>query len=218
MAFISDEYREKLTKKFSEVLKDQVTLKFFKQDEEKCPYCKDTQDLLQELTELSPLIKLEVHEVGDEESRKYNIEKSPVTVLFSERFNTGNVRYFGMPSGYEFGSLIEDIESFSTGDVDLKDRTVEILKAIDKPVNIRVFITPTCPYCPGVVRTAHKFSQINKNIVSDMVEAYEFEEESEEVGVSSVPHTTINMKEEFIGAVPEDEFLSHVIGAISEPN
>ncbi|MGP6207543.1 protein disulfide oxidoreductase [Cuniculiplasma sp. SKW3] len=216
MALISDEYREKLTKKFAEVLKDPVTMKFFTQDDEKCPYCKDTLGLLQEMTELSPKIKLEVHQVGDEDSKKYNVEKSPVTVLISDRFPDGNVRYFGIPSGYEFSSLIEDIETFSTGNVELKEKTVEILKAIEKPVNIRVFITPTCPYCPSAVRTAHKFSLVNKNIVSDMVESYEFEEESEEAGVSSVPHITINKDTEFVGALPEDEFLSYVIEAVSD--
>ncbi|MCL5791283.1 MAG: thioredoxin family protein, partial [Candidatus Thermoplasmatota archaeon] len=132
MALISDEYREKLTKKFAEVMKEQVILKFFTQDDEKCPYCKDTLSLLQEMTELSPKIKLEVHQVGDEDSRKYNVEKSPVTVLISDKFSDGNVRYFGIPSGYEFSSLIEDIETFSTGSIELKDKTVEILKAINR--------------------------------------------------------------------------------------
>ena len=212
MQLINDEYRVKLREQFSTSMEDDVILKIFKDDDEKCQYCNDTEQLMKELAEISDKIKVEVHRIGDEESKQYHIEKAPVVLLFSKRFQNGNARYFGIPSGYEFRSIVEDIETFSNGKIDLKESTVEKLKTIEKPVNIRVFITPTCPYCPAAVRIAHKFALVNKNITGDMVESYEFEEEAEQAAVSSVPHTTIsNIDEPIIGAQPEEVFLDQVL-------
>ncbi|SIM34821.1 thiol-disulfide isomerase or thioredoxin [Cuniculiplasma divulgatum] len=212
MQLINDEYRTKLKEQFSTTMVDEVTIKVFKDDNKSCQYCNDTEQLMREIAEITDKVKVEIHELGDEESKKYKIEKAPVVILFSDRFQNGNVRYFGIPSGYEFRSIIEDIETFSTGKIELRESTIDKLKTIEKPVSIRVFITPTCPYCPSAVRMAHNFALVNPNITGDMVESYEFEEEAEAAAVSSVPHTTIsNIDEPIIGAQPEEIFLDQVL-------
>lgn len=54
-----------------------------------------------------------------------------------------NVRFVGQPSGYEFSTLIADIVDVSKGQTDLSDATREAVRAIDAPVLIQVFVTPT---------------------------------------------------------------------------
>jgi hypothetical protein len=39
----------------------------------------------------------------------------------------------------------------SAGTNDIPDDLRAKIVAIDKPVDIKVFVTPTCPYCPGTV-------------------------------------------------------------------
>ena len=54
----------------------------------------------------------------------------------------GRVRFFGIPSGYEFSGLIADLVDVSTGTTSLSDETREYLSALTENVNIKVFTTP----------------------------------------------------------------------------
>jgi len=81
------------------------------------------------------------------------------------------IRFFGIPSGYEFTSVIEDIADVSRGKVDLQDKTREVLAGLTEPVHMQVFVTPTCPYCPRAVRLAHMFAIASDLVRGDMVEA-----------------------------------------------
>ena len=87
------------------------------------------------------------------------------------------------------------------------------LSEIREPLRISVFITPTCPYCPRAVSMAHNIALANENIVSEMIEANEFFDLSEDFGVSSVPHIVIDRDPNrfFIGAYPEKEFVEQVL-------
>ncbi len=212
MALISDEYKTKLTDEFNQILKDDVTIMIFRDTDKECAYCNDTVKLISELNEIDERIKPEIHTTEEEMAKNFGIKKGPVLILKSKHFDNGNIRYYGIPSGYEFKSIVDDIKALSTGKIELRESTIEKLKAVDKPVNIRVFITPTCPYCPAAVGMAHKFAMVNKNITGDMIEAYEFNEEAEEAAVSSVPHTMItNIDQPIIGAQPEEIFLDQVL-------
>ncbi|MFN3528123.1 MAG: thioredoxin family protein [Candidatus Altarchaeaceae archaeon] len=51
----------------------------------------------------------------------------------------------------------------------------------------------------------------NDLITADMIEADEFPELSEKYGVYYVPKVVINDKIEFVGSLPEEEFLEKVI-------
>lgn len=77
-------------------------------------------------------------------------------------------------------------------------------------------MTPTCPYCPKAVETAHKFALLNRNITGEMVESLEFENEAEEAGVSSVPHIVINGDVQFVGAYPDEQFAEYVMEAYNQ--
>jgi alkyl hydroperoxide reductase subunit AhpF len=53
------------------------------------------------------------------------------------------IRLYGIPSGYEFGTLIEDLIMVSKGETGLNDHTLKQVKKIKEPVHIQVFTTPT---------------------------------------------------------------------------
>lgn len=212
MALINDEYKLKLKEEFGKILEDEVTILLFKDADPQCAYCNDTEKLINELNEIDDKIKPEIHKIGDDVSIKLGITKGPVLIMKSKHFKQGNIRYYGIPSGYEFRSIVDDIKALSTGKIELREGTIEKLKKIEKPINIKVFITPTCPYCPAAVGMAHKFAMVNEHITGDMVESYEFNEMAEEAAVSSVPHTTItDVEQPIIGAQPEEIFLDQVL-------
>lgn len=152
-----------------------------------------------------------------EPARVYGVDKVPALVLLREDGTDTRVRYFGIPAGYEFGSLVEDLVDISRGETRLSERTRQALSQIARPVHMQVFVTPTCPYCPKAVRLAHQFAMESPFIRADMVEALEFPELADRFGVFGVPKTVINEVEEVEGAVPEAVMLRHVLAAAGMP-
>ncbi len=213
MPLLKEKDRKFLQEEFAKNLKDEVKLVVFTSDQD-CQYCSQTVQIAQELAELSDLIKVEVHKVGDELSKKWGIEKAPVTVVTTNDSNANpRIKYIGIPMGYEFSSLVEDIRRMSRRDPEIDGEVADKLKQVDEPITIRVFVTPTCPYCPRAVGVAHKFALANPNITGEMVEAIEFPEWADQWGVSSVPHIVVNDDVQFVGAYPEEQFIDYVLEA-----
>ena len=215
MALIKDEDKEYLKKKFDEEMKGEVKILYFTQDFE-CQFCKETREILEELAALNDKIKLEIHEFDKEKelAEKYGVDKIPATLIFGEK--EYGIRFFGIPSGYEFSTLVEDIIHASRGETELNPEVREEVKKIDSPVHIQVFVTPTCPYCPISVNLAHQMAIENENIRADMVEAIEFPHLSQKYEVMGVPKTVINDKRELVGAAPQEMLLEEIKKALEE--
>jgi glutaredoxin-like protein len=207
--FIDEKLRQEISKQLSG-LKKEVKLVMFTQEIE-CMYCRETRTLLEELVETSDKLKLEVYNfvIDKDKAELYGIDKIPAIVILEGDKDFG-IRYYGIPSGYEFASLLEDIKMVGTGEVDLSDDIIERVKAIDKDVHLQVYVTPTCPYCPRAVIAAHKFAYLNPKIKSDMVEATEFPHLARKYNVMGVPRTIINENDFIEGAVPEDMLLDKI--------
>jgi len=171
----------------------------------------------QRFSELSNKISFESYDfVSDKEKvQEFNIDKIPATVVMGDRVY--GIRFYGIPAGYEFASLLEAIEMVGKGQPTLSTHTVAKVKDIKKPVRLQVFVTPTCRYFPATVVTAHQLAMANPSITADMVEATEFPHLSMKYNVHSVPRVVINEETHFEGALPEEGYLEKVLEAVSEP-
>jgi glutaredoxin-like protein len=228
MEILNKEVIEATKKKFSEELENSVKLLFFTQEPsrlvlpdhlkgQECMFCKETKQLLEEVSTLSDKIKLNIYDFeGDKEkANEYGIDKIPATVIMNEK--DFGIRFFGIPSGYEYASLIETIVDVSKGTTALSQKTKDALKGIDKDIHIQVFVTPTCPYCSMAVRLGHQFAFESPFIKSEMVESTEFPHLAQKYNVLGVPKTVINETTFIEGAVPEEAFLEQVLKAQNPP-
>jgi len=216
MALLKEKDREQVRKTF-EQLTGNVRLVMFTQEIE-CQYCRETRQILEEVSELNEKITLEVFNFVTDKAvaEKYNIDKIPATVV--EGTKDYGIRYYGIPSGYEFSSLLEDIVDVSKGEAGLSEQSKALLKEITAPLRLQVFVTPTCPYCPRAVRLAHKMAMENEHITADMVEATEFPHLSMKYNVRGVPRTMIGEDVPIEGALPENEFVKRVVEAFKHMN
>ncbi len=119
-----------------------VTLKVFTQAFE-CQYCKETRELVEEVAALSDKLSVEVYDfTADAEAAKaYGIDKVPAVAIVGAK--DYGIRLYGIPSGYEFGTLIEDLKLVSGGESHLSPKTKETVAQLTQPVHIQVFSTPT---------------------------------------------------------------------------
>lgn len=150
MAFISAEDQQTLRDLFAKRLQHDVTITYFTQHDSilivpghECATCRETRELLTELQDLSDKLHLDVKDfVRDEaEAHQLGITRIPAFVLSGQ--NKGQVRYFGIPAGYEFSTLVEDLVDVSSGAPELLDATRQALDGLQQDLHLQVFVTPT---------------------------------------------------------------------------
>ena len=150
MPLISAKDQQTLRELFAERLQSDVTITYFTQHDsvlivpgQECSFCKETRELLEEVVELSDKLHLDVKDfVRDEaEATQLGITHLPAFVLSGQ--NKGRVRYLGIPAGYEFSSVVEDLLDVSSGAPELTEPTRKALDGLQQDLHIQVFVTPT---------------------------------------------------------------------------
>ena len=212
MPFLEERDRQTVRDRLKD-LPDPVKLINFTQELE-CQYCRETRNLLGEVVELSDQLSLEVYnfQIDKDKVEQYRIDKIPATVI--EGAKDYGIRYYGIPAGYEFASVLEDIISVSQGESGLSAKSKDKIQTITEPVHIQVFVTPTCPYCTAAVRLAHQLAMESDRITADMVEATEFPHLAVKYSVRGVPRTVVNEETHMEGALPEAAFVDGVLSAL----
>lgn len=99
-------------------------------------FAAETERVARELADLSPSVSVRVEEEPD------GFERYPAVSVQPEGRDVG-VRYYGLPWGYELGSLIGAVLEAGRSESSLQPETLERLQALDRDVAIDVFVTPT---------------------------------------------------------------------------
>src|SRR4030065_799633 len=173
LGLIPQKDRDVLVKEFGQKVVNDVRLVVFSQ-EIPCLFCKETEMVVNELAELAPKIKVERYDFVKDmmKANEFRIDKIPAIAVIGAK--DYGVRFYGIPSGYEFTSLVAAITDVSRGESGLSQKTKDVLKLLDKSVHIQVFVTPTCPFCPATVRLAHRLAIESDMIWAGMIESEEF--------------------------------------------
>jgi glutaredoxin-like protein len=180
-----------------------------------CNYCAENRQLAEEVADLSDQVTVEVYNfaIDKEKAEELGIDKIPaIAVIGAEDYG---VRFYGIPAGYEFTSLIHAIQAVAAGEPDLGEEGLQALAELADPVHMQVFVTPTCPYCPQSVVLAHQMAIASPMVQADMVEATEFPHLSIKYQVMGVPRTVINETTHIEGAVPEPMLLEKLQEALA---
>ncbi len=207
MALLTEKDAQFLKEHFQHSMVKPVKLLFFTQTIA-CQFCKETGEILNEVASLSDKITVETFNFVTDKpvAEQYGIDKIPATVVLSDVDH--GVRFYGIPSGYEFTSLVEDIVDVSRGEATLAPESLAILAKITEPIHLQVFVTPTCPYCPSAVRMAHSAALASRQIRADMIESIEFPHLAGKYHVYGVPRTILNETVHLEGAAPEHLFMA----------
>jgi glutaredoxin-like protein len=216
MPFMNDKIKSEVKKILTNVAAP-VKLALFTQGQDalvECEFCAHTRELVEEIAELSDQLSVEIHDfVADSAAvKQYQIDKIPAIAIVGKQ--DYGVRYFGLPTGYEFGTLVQAIVNVSKGESGLTPPTQAALAKINQPVHIQVFVTPTCPYCPQVVLLAYQLAIENAHITADGVEATEFPHLANKYNVLGVPLSVINETIRVEGAASEQALIARLMESL----
>ncbi len=134
---VRNKVREELTK-----LPGKAKLVVFTQAFE-CEHCRENTSLAEEVAALSDQVDIEVYNfaLDKEVVERYGVDKIPAIVVEGEK--DYGIRFYGVPAGYEFTTLIEAIKIVSAGESGLAPKTKEALAGLKNPLHLQVLVTPT---------------------------------------------------------------------------
>jgi alkyl hydroperoxide reductase subunit AhpF len=142
MAFLNAQNEADVRKQFAQ-LRDPVKLVVFSQSLEAGDLCMENEQLVREVAGLDDRIDVEVLNlaIDRERAEAYGVDRVPSIVVQGAR--DYGLRFYGVPSGYEFSNLIDAIVVASTGEPALSEATRTALAGLTSDVDIKVFSTPT---------------------------------------------------------------------------
>ncbi len=142
MAILSAQNVSQIRDLFLE-LRDPVKLVVFSQSLAAADLCAQNEALAREVAEISDTISVEVLNlaIDRERAEAYGVTQVPAIVVEGAR--DYGLRFYGVPTGYEFSNLIDAIVIASTGEPTLSDATRTALAGLEDDVDIKVFSTPT---------------------------------------------------------------------------
>ena len=178
-------------------------------DGDGCATCAESRELVETLVELAPdRLRLELVEADPGADGLPQIEVSqpgqPPRLVFQ-----------GLPSGFEFATLIDALERVGGAGSGFSPAASQRIQGLDHDVEVTVYVTPSCPYCPSAASLANRMALASDRVRARTVEANEFPELSRRHGVRGVPHTVVNGGASFVGALPEEHFVERVLALAS---
>jgi glutaredoxin-like protein len=212
MALLSEQDRQTLRTHLAAIA-DPVTLLFFTQTIGGPETALITKQILDEIAGLSDRVSIEEVNFILEKDRAaaLGITAVPAIAVLKRDVDT-RIRFLGAPAGYEFMSLIEAIILAGGKDSGLSHESKRLIaEHVAEPLDIKVFVTPTCPHCPRAVTLAHRMAFEHPLIHATCIEATEFMDLSRQYRVTGVPKAVVNGTIEILGAVPEETFVRTVL-------
>ena len=155
--------------------------------------------------ELSNKINLREYDLDHKLAKKWNVTSSPTLLIAPERYS---IRWLGAPMGEEARTFLEILILVGLGKSNLSDQSANVIKKIDSPRNIKVFVSPTCPYCPQEAVNAVKAAiEMPKTISLEIIDIQSEPELANQYAAQSVPQAFANDVLIGQGAQPEEVFI-----------
>jgi thioredoxin reductase (NADPH) len=155
--------------------------------------------------ELSTKITLREYDLDHELARQWNVTSSPTLLIAPERYP---IRWLGAPAGEEARTFLEILILVGLGQSNLSDQSLKVAKRIDSPRNIKIFVSPTCPYCPQQAVNAVKAVVEMPELVSlEIIDIQSEPEIANQYSAQSVPQAFANDVLIGQGAQPEEVFM-----------
>lgn len=112
----------------------------------------------------------------------------PAWVLRSAHRDETGIRFYGLPSGYQFGVIIDAMLDVSRDRIVVEPKTYHWCQRLRQTMTLTVMVMPTCPHSPRLVRLTQRLARANpRRIQAQAVDATTFRDWAEAASVREVP-------------------------------
>lgn len=142
MALLDDDVQAQLRQEF-ERLVNPVRLAVFSQALAD-PESEEVAHLVEEVAALDPRLRVESYNfvLDREKVAELGIARTPAVAVLGTDRDYG-IRFYGVPGGYGFATLVDAVLAVSSGTSTVSSETAAALAALARPVHLQVFSTPT---------------------------------------------------------------------------
>ena len=102
-------------------------------------------EVIRAFRQLSDKIALREYDLDHELAQKWNVNHSPTLLIAPEKYS---IQWLGAPMGEEARTFLEILILIGLGKSQLSEQSLKVIKRIDSDRQIKIFVSPTCPYCP----------------------------------------------------------------------
>jgi thioredoxin reductase (NADPH) len=202
--FLPREIREQLQAIFAQ-FPDPVPIFLFTQQGNNDVLNQAARELLEGFHSISNKIQYEEIDLGHELAKKFQVETSPTLIFDPEHFA---IRYLGAPFGEEGRTFLEALILVGFRKSNVSEPSRKVLLSIDSPRKIKLFVSPTCPYCPQQAANALKAAVEHPHMVSlEIIDIYSNPELANRYSAQSVPQAFANEALIAQGAQTEELFM-----------
>lgn len=152
------------------------------------PVSEELRGYMEELTSLTDKLSLEI--VKDEEEKQE--ENRPCVKVCNGEGKWRGLAFHGVPGGHEFTSFVLGLYNAAGPGQPLDDEVVKEIKALSKPMDVKVLVSLSCTMCPELVTAAQRIASENDNITAEVYDLNHFPHIKDKYNVMSVPCLVIN--------------------------
>jgi len=208
--FISEDTRKVVKDELAQ-MKRAVTVNAVLSEEQNKPFNEFCRKLLTELSALSDKIKPVFDAPGSAAAKKYGVTRTPTLLVEPERYA---IRFTGAPAGEEARTFLLALLMASAGKTILSEPSRQRLSELKENRNIKVFVSPTCPYCPQQALLAVCAAIEMEDLIStEIIEIHENKDLAKQYNAFSVPQAFINDSLVGLGLQPEEVFIEEILTA-----
>ena len=168
-----------------------------------------SRQIIRAFRELTPKISVKEYSLGHELATQWGVDSSPTLLIDPDHYN---IRWLGAPMGEEGRSFLEAMILIGMGKSGMSDQSLGVVKQIDTPRHLKVFVSPTCPYCPQqVVNGLRAAIEQPDHISLEVIDIQSRPDLAEKYEAHSVPQAYANDVLIGQGAQQEEVFMSSLL-------
>ena len=196
---------ERELRKTFDGMKNRIPLLLFTSPGKNEPFNEATRQTIRGIRQLTDKVDLLEFDLSHKMARKWNADRSPTLLFNPERYH---IRWLGAPAGEEVRTFVQALIMMGQGMTSLQPQARKILDKIEGPRNIKIFVSPTCPYCPqqavnALMAAIEKPETVSLEIIDILANA----DLADEYSAQSVPQTFADELLIAQGAQPEELFM-----------
>lgn len=159
--------------------------------------------------QVAPRLTFHEHGLEHELAKKWNVSASPTLLFAPEKYR---IRWQGAPAGEEGRTFLELLLSVAQGSARVSGQSRKVLDKIDSPRDVKVFVSPTCPYCPQQAVNALRAAIVKPEFVSlEIIDIQCRPDLAVKYSAQSVPRTYANEVLIGSGAQAEEIFMQSLL-------